>query len=157
MNTGWTARIKFSSTQIAKDLTNLEFLKLKSGEIGVPEVIKRFIKDAKEDSKILNIPWVKTYSGRMAHSWLLGYYDGDGTYVGANQGRIYSSNKKLLRDVKSLYEIKNKVYLQTEISCYLKEGKEIPKKPVHGLNLSPKVFKSMMKSYPFSLQRKRRS
>lgn len=93
----------------------------------------------------------------MAHAWLLGFYDGDGTYVGGSQGRIYSTNKKLLYDVKSLFEIKNKVYLQTDISSYLEDGKDIPDKLVHGLNLGPIVFQSMMDSYLFSLDRKRSS
>ena len=157
IRTGWTSKISFSSAQIAKDLKNLEFLSLKSGEVGVPEVIKSLIRDAKEEARPRNMPWFATHSGRMAHAWLLGFYDGDGTYVGGSQGRVYSSNKKLLLDVKSLFEIKNKLYLQTDISSYLEDGKDIPDKLVYGLNLGPIVFQSMMDSYLFSLSRKRSS
>lgn len=157
VRTGWTSRIRFSSAQIAEDLRNVEFLSLKSREIGVPEVINSLIRDAKGEARSSNIPWFTTYSGRKAHAWLLGFYDGDGTYVGGNQGRIYSSNKKLLYDIKSMFEIKNKVYLQTDISSYLEDGKDIPNNLVHGLNLGPIVFQSMMDSYLFSLGRKRNS
>lgn len=157
VRTSWTSKIKFSSARIAKDLRNLEFLSLKSGRIGVPNVIKSLIRDAKKEAKLQNIQWFTTRPGRMAHAWLLGFYDGDGTYVSGNQGRIYSSNKKLLYDVKSLFEIKNMVYLQTNLSRYLEDGKDIPNKLVYGLNLSPIVFRAMMDSYRFSLNRKRSS
>lgn len=155
IRSSWTSKISFSSAQIAEDLKTLEFLGLKSGEVGVPEVIKSLIRDAKEEAKLRNVPWFTTHSGRMAHAWLLGFYDGDGTYVGGRQGRIYSTNRKLLDEIKSLFEIKNKVYLQTDISSYIEVGKDIPDKLVNGLNLGPIVFQSMMDSYLFSLSRKR--
>jgi len=140
---------------MAKGLRNLEFLNLKSGEVGLPEVIKSMIRNAKKEAKSKDISWSTTHSGRMAHAWLLGFYDGDGTYIGGYQGRIYSSNKKLLYDVKLLFEIKNKIYLQTNIRKYLEDGKNIPDKLVYGLNMGPTVFQSMMDSYMFSLSRKR--
>ncbi|MFX1501342.1 MAG: hypothetical protein ACFFDH_10320 [Promethearchaeota archaeon] len=154
---GWKSSIKFSSKQIAEDLKNLDFLNLKSGKIGLPSIIKALIHKAKVESNSSAIPWYSTHSGRIAHTWLLGFYDGDGTYIGGKQGRIYSSNKKILIDVKYLFEIDNEVYLQTNLDKYLEEGKEIPKKSVYGLNLGPKVFQSMMDSYLFSLSRKRNS
>ncbi|MFX0075788.1 MAG: hypothetical protein ACFE96_10125 [Candidatus Hermodarchaeota archaeon] len=43
-----------------------------------------------------------------------------------------------------MFEIKNKIYLQTDLSKYLEKEKTIPEKLVYDLNLSPPVFQSMI-------------
>lgn len=54
---------------------------------GLPEIIKR----AEED---------------IALAFLLGFFDGDGTWCGGRSAEIYSSNKVILMDIKRKFKIK---------------------------------------------------
>ncbi|MHA1878383.1 MAG: hypothetical protein ACTSUC_18220, partial [Promethearchaeota archaeon] len=80
---------------------------------------------------------------QIACACLLGFYDGDGTYIKGNQGRVYSSNTLLLYDIKELFNIRN----------VITEGAN----NVYGLNLGPETFKAIIFSWQHSMSRKRPS
>jgi hypothetical protein len=103
-------------------------------------IIKNLIRTDKIEAKEQSISFMSTRSGRIACACLLGLYDGDGSYIGGNQGRLYSSNIQLLTEIKENFEIANIIFLQ---------------RTVYALNLGPEVFSSMIDSYKFSMERKR--
>lgn len=96
-------------------------------------------------------------SGKIALAWLLGFYDGDGTYVSGRHAMIYSSNKKLLDEIKSLFGIENQVRTSYDFTKdELIELREIKgTKNVYALTLGPSMFDFMMESYDRSMARKR--
>ncbi|MGB5911507.1 MAG: hypothetical protein WBH31_09960 [Promethearchaeia archaeon] len=146
-------RIEFSSKDVAGDLENLGFRDLKSGKKGVPGFIKSLVSKAKIKAYNSKLHWSKTQSGLITFAWLLGFYDGDGSYMGGRQAKIYSSNKKLLDEIKTIFEIDNNVNEQV-----LEEKDESAiraKKPVYYLTLGPNAFEFMISSYLFSMTRKR--
>lgn len=154
-----TARIRFSSKEMASDLENLGFKRFKIGEIGLPHFVRLKIIEAHKEAANTSKHWTDTHSGKIALAFLLGFHDGDGTYMGGRQAKIYSTNKKLLDEIKSVFNIKNNVNLQSEIK------KEISKdissedrkrhKPLFYLTLGPETFDAIMKSYNKSMKRKR--
>jgi len=154
-----TARIRFSSKDIASDLENLGFTKFKSGEIGLPQFIRLKIIEAQKEVSITGKDWKVAKSGRIAAAFLLGFYDGDGTYMGGRQAKIYSTNKKLLDEVKSVFEIKNNVNSQSKTSPDISEDLSIEDtkshKHLYYLTLGPEIFDAIMKSYNKSMKRKR--
>ncbi len=110
----------------------------------IPKIIKNFVKKA--ISK--NLDLLKTKSGRLALAWLLGYFDGDGTVYRDRKnlkfsGDIISSSKSLLKDIRKVYMIKNKV------------GFKDKKQDTYRLALGPELYRNMMRTYSNSMPRKR--
>lgn len=89
-----TARIRFSSKEMASDLDKLGFTRFKHGKIGLPQYFRLKIIEAQKEASNTGKHWIDTHSGRIALAFLLGFYDGDGTYMGGRQAKIYSTNKK---------------------------------------------------------------
>jgi hypothetical protein len=154
-----TARIRFSSKIMSSDLKNLGFKKFKIGKLGIPHFIRLKINEAHREAKNTDYNFTETHSGKIALAFLLGFYDGDGTYMGGKQAKIYSTNKKLLEEIKSLYNIKNNINLQSEIYQDKSEDLSIEDrtshKSVYYLTLGPEIFDGMMGSYDKSMKRKR--
>jgi len=152
-----SARITFSSKKIADVLKGYGFSDLKTGRYGLPNFVKSLISQAKQEALQIGVHWSETYSGKIAFGWLLGFYDGDGTYIGVRQARISSTNKKLLDDIKIYFEVQNLVYISKSLDESLDEGYWKSTKPLYSLNLGPDVFVSMINSYKGSMVRKRPS
>ena len=94
---------------------------------------------------------------KVALAFLLGYYDGDGHYIGGRQATIVASSKPFLEHIKELFGIKNKVNL------IVKPGtdqwvfdRQFTSKGLWQIYLGPEVFDMMMNSYEHSMRRKRR-
>lgn len=148
------ARISFSSAEMAQDLLDLGFRKMKNNAQGIPEFVKSLISRAKSQVKGSKLHWATTTNGKIACAWLLGFYDGDGTYMGGRQARIYNSNKKILDEIKKFYGCENNVNIQTPRDEII-ESEIQTKKPLYYLTLGPEVFEAMIFSYDQSMLRKR--
>jgi hypothetical protein len=97
------------------DLENLGFSQIKSNELGLPDVIKNTIYKAKVDAVRTGVHWTENSFGKKALCFLAGFYDGDGSYVQGYSGILYNTNKRLLDDIKSYYDIDLKVYIAKDI------------------------------------------
>lgn len=89
-------------------------------------------------------------------TWLLGYYDEDGTYRGGKGAAIYSSNKNFLGPVKKYFDIKNKILTvakPTEDVDVL-GSYTVKTKGLYSLQIGEYLFDSFMDSYRFSVKRK---
>lgn len=148
------ARISFSSAEMAQDLLDLGFREMKEHAQGIPQFVIPLIQRAKSQVKSSNSHWATTYDGRIACGWLLGFYDGDGTYMGGRQAKVYNSNKKILDDIKKYFGVENNVNVQTPRDKIIDSDIQ-SKKPIHYLTLGPEVFEAMIFSYDHSMQRKR--
>ncbi|KKK77543.1 hypothetical protein LCGC14_2852510, partial [marine sediment metagenome] len=80
----------------------------------VPSIIKEAIELAKNEVQDKDMHWSETSYGKIAHAWLLGFYDGDGTHQGGYSAAVGSSSKKLLQEIKDLFGSPNPVLTTTE-------------------------------------------
>lgn len=126
--------IQFKSKRMIEDLLRNGYSSSSMGA-GLPEIIKR----ADED---------------MALAFLLGFFDGDGTWYGGRSGEIYSSNKMILMDIKKKYMIKYPVRTTKEALIDELSGKIIHR-AAHRLTLGAHLYEKMMKIYVYSMKRKR--
>ncbi len=154
IKSSFSSRIKFSSEKMAKDLESLGFRGSKNSTIGIPNVIKQVVSKGKQVGLNKKIDWKSTKFGKIALAWLLGFFDGDGTYIGGNQAKIYNSNKKLLDEIRNYYEIVNNVHRQSENDKFYDTDIE-SKLPIYYLTLGPEIYELMISSYQDSMQRKR--
>ncbi len=150
--------VAFIAKPMVNKLKELGIFGSKSERKSVPNFIKEVIKLAKEEVEKhdLNIHWSKTKYGKIAHSWLLGFYDGDGQHKNGYSALIFSSNEVFLNEIKELFESPNEVHTTvepgTEISVL---GKKTISIGFYKLTLGPEVFKRMLLSYKHSMVRKR--
>ncbi len=107
-------QIRFVCKPMWETLRELGLLGSKSERKSVPAYVKYAIEMAKKEAKNLDIHWSETYFGKIAHAWLLGFYDGDGTHQGGYSAAVGSSSKKLLQEIKDLFGSPNPVLTTTE-------------------------------------------
>ncbi|MFX1481347.1 MAG: hypothetical protein ACFFCI_24975 [Promethearchaeota archaeon] len=89
----------------------------------------------------------------VALSVLLGFYDGDG-----EEGApiIHSNNRKFLQQLKKEFSIKYDVKLKREGGKDFVWIKESKVKPQYYLRIGPEIFNQAMKTYIYSMERKRK-
>ena len=158
--------VRFGCLHMVETLKKLEFLDFKADKIGLPKFIKKYIQDAKKESKSKNVKkWGSTKKGKMALTFLSGFYDGDGSYdQKGNSAKIFNSNKKFIDEIKNLFGLPGKIYVDP-IERLNKEDLEAfepsdyaritRKKPRYSLVIGSKTFKKMINVYPGGLKRKR--
>ncbi|TKJ27070.1 MAG: hypothetical protein CEE42_03135 [Promethearchaeota archaeon Loki_b31] len=151
-----SARIKFHSKLMAKDIDDLGFQSSKAEQKFVPDYVIQALKEAKRISKQTNLDWWLTLPGQVALAFLLGFYDGDGSYGGGRSARIYASSKQFLTHIKELFEIKNKIItaIAPGEDAWAFDQRYVSK-GMYSLALGPKLFDMMMNSYEHSMKRKR--
>ena len=93
---------------------DLGFQSSKAEQKYVPDYVVESVKEAKKISKQTNLDWWLTTPGKVALAFLLGYYDGDGSYGGGRSATIVASSKQFLEHIKELFGIKNKVNPRVE-------------------------------------------
>ena len=150
-----TGYIKFACRPMAKQIDKLGFQNSKAKQKILPDYIIQALQKAKKTSKQTHIDWWLTLPGQVALAFLLGFYDGDGTYMGFRSARILSSSKLILEQIKELFEIKNKVLpakVPGEIAWAF--DREYVSKGLYSLALGPKLFDMMMNSFEHSMDRK---
>ena len=126
--------IQFKSKRMIEDLLRNGYSSSVMGA-GLPEIIKR----ANED---------------MALIFLLGFFDGDGTWYGGRSAEIYSSNKMILMDIKKKFKIKYPIRTTKEPVIDKLSGKTIHR-AAHRLTLGADLYEKMMINYAYSMKRKR--
>ncbi len=150
--------VGFSCQPMYDTLISLGLFGSKSERKAVPPIIKEAIRLAKIDAKKVNTHWSETSYGKLAHAWLLGFYDGDGSKDKRSKytALIYAASEDLLNDIKETFEIKNDVHPK------VKKGEEVLtfgdwkiSSGFYYLYLSPTVYKRMLQSYADILARKR--
>lgn len=146
-------QLRFKSKLMARDLTNLGFLKLKSYKEGLPSYVKSAIQKARLEDKD---QWWLNDSSKIALAWLLGFYDGDGTLDDNRYSMIYSNNKKLLQEIKQFFRVKSNIKVMKE------EGeidnifeRDFLSKGSYKLYLGVDLTQKLMLIYEHSMYRKR--
>lgn len=126
--------IIFTCKPMYQDLVNLRLRDLKDGS--------KFSMDLGEDS--------------LSYSLLLGFYDGEG---GEGTTRIYSTNYALLSQIKKSYALKAEIRERNieEVPDDIIKETISRSKPMYDLALGAELLNKMMRSYPDSLERKRKS
>lgn len=151
-----SACLKFICKPMAQDIDNLGFQSSKAEQKFVPDYVVQALKKAKKIEKQTDIDWWLTIHGKVALAFLLGFYDGDGTYKGVRQARIFVSSKDFLEHIKKLFKIKNKIITAVAPGedAWVFDRKFVSK-GIYSLALGPKLFDRMMNSYKKSMRRKR--
>ncbi len=151
-----SARLGFICRPMAKDIDDLGFQGSKAKQKSVPDYVVRAVSKAREVLERTKVDWWLTLPGKVALSFLLGFYDGDGHYEGSKYAEICSSSKEFLEHIKELFEIKNKVVTGVapgeDAWCF---DKKYVSAGLYTLTLGPKLFDKMINSYIGSMKRKR--
>ncbi len=147
----YSSRVIFGCKPMWHDLKKLGIFEFKKNG-RIPQVIRELINTAKK--KTTNARFSDTREGRLALSFLIGFFDGDGSYRGGLSAIILNSKKFFLEDVKDIFEINNDVKVNAKEVFDEKTG-EIAWKTRYRLSLGTDLFKQMLLSYENSLQRKR--
>jgi len=152
----YSAHIKFVCKPMAKRIDELGFLSSEGRRDFVPNYVVQALKEAKRISKQTPIDWWLTIQGKVALAFLLGFYDGDGTYVRGKSAEIYSSSEQFLEQIRELFEIKNFIRerLEPGEEHWVFDRKYISK-GFYSLTLGPNLFDIMIDSYKYSMVRKR--
>ena len=151
--------LTFICKEMYLDLDNNQFSSSKEERKCVPNCILEVINKAKKEASEIGIDWMNTYWGMISLSWLLGFYDGDGTLDKRGKQmsvRIYSANKEFLEKIKEVFGITNKVLTNTEFGAKrLVFNRTIITKGYYLLTLGPNLFNCMLNSFSDSMKRKR--
>ena len=108
----------------------------------LPSFVNKSLNRAKDEANIDGSLWINKENATIALSWLLGFYDGDGSYSGGYKAVLYSSNRDLLYQIKLNFDITNKIGILKRQSMFR-------------MNLGSILFKAIIQSYNDSLKRKR--
>jgi hypothetical protein len=148
----WTkmSYMVFSAKPLSNDLVSQGFFDFKE-EGNIPHIITQLVDKAYTQSDDLS----KTIEGRIALSFLLGFYDGDGSKRGVT-GYIASNKREFLLQVKDLFKvpIRNQIYPIKKRVLDSKTGK-VEEFLCHGLYLGTDLVSQMMEVFPGSMDRKR--
>lgn len=152
------SRLRFGCLPMWEDLNNIEYKSSKTRRKSVPEVIKDLVFKAKKEA---GSNWYETVSGQTALAWLLGFYDGDGSYSsdGGDYGILYSASKKFLEDIKNIFGFRRKVRVKDKPGDLVHVfDEELISKGYYYLGidrLPVDIFSLMFNSYHDSFPRKR--
>ena len=98
--------------------------------------------------------FVWTSKEKLALAFLLGFYDGDGSWFGGRSAEIYSSNKELLIQIKQAFKIEYPVR-KTKNQVVNDLTGQIVHRAAHRISLGADLFERMIDSYDYSMERKR--
>ncbi|MFX1313743.1 MAG: hypothetical protein ACFFHD_14225 [Promethearchaeota archaeon] len=135
------------------DLCNLGYCLKKASRKNLPKFVIDLITEAKHKNWR---NWQISQEGKKATTWLLGFYDGDGSYYGFHTARIRSVSKNLLKQIKNYFDIPNQIrtVIEPDTECLIFDYK-ILLKGYYQLNLGGLLFRSMLQNYKKSMVRKR--
>jgi len=151
-----SARLDFVCKPMVDKIDDIGFQRSKAEQKFVPDYVVQALREAKRTSEKTHIDWWLNLPGQVALAFLLGFYDGDGTYQGGRQTRIYANSKELLEHIKELFEIKNDVLTAKAPGedAWAFDRKYISK-GFYSLALGPKIYDMMINSHKDSMKRKR--
>lgn len=150
------ARVQFACRSMARDIDDLGFQGVKVKQKKLPTYVLRAVRKAKDSNENTSIEWWETLSGKVALAFLLGFYDGDGSYAGGKSASIVANSKQYLEEIKEIFDIKNKLLTVRESGDKMWIfGRKIVSTGLYSLALGPKLFNMMLSSYYDSMKRKR--
>jgi hypothetical protein len=132
----------FTCKPMAEDLRKNGYFNSKNFK-NLPPFVLNSIEEAKSKANNDGSLWLINDHARIVLSWLLGFYDGDGSYGGGNKAVLYSSNREILNQIKDNFDIQNKIGILKGLSMYR-------------MNIGASLFEAMMSSYKKSMKRKRK-
>jgi hypothetical protein len=148
--------VNFRSKIMNNRLQELGFSTTKGGRNKVPNFVKEAISLAKDEAIGREIHWSQTKYGKVAHAWLMGFFNGDGSRHSGYAAIVFASSKRLLIEIKDLFEINNNVNTIREPGDeYIVFGKPTITKGYYSLTLGPEVFRRILDSHSDCMQRKR--
>ncbi|MFX0072319.1 MAG: hypothetical protein ACFFAO_14630 [Candidatus Hermodarchaeota archaeon] len=147
----YSSRVFFGCKPMWLDLKQLGFFEFKNNG-KVPHIIQDLIDGAR--NKNPNGQLIETKQGCLALNFLIGFYDGDGSYRGGMSAIISNSKKEFLDEISILYNSPNETKVNGKKVIDEETGK-IVWKTRYRLSLGPELFRQMLLSYKNSLQRKR--
>ncbi|MBY9014004.1 MAG: hypothetical protein KGD70_16685, partial [Candidatus Lokiarchaeota archaeon] len=121
--------------------------------IGLPQLVIRTLIKAKKLALKSSIKYHQTIEGKCALSFLLGFYDGDGTLLKGKHARISNSNKIFLDEVKIVFRLHNRVRVTLNPEKSLVT--EIFYMTHYSLNIDIETFRLMLDAFKGSMERKR--
>jgi len=141
------SEVRFGSKELYNDLVRLGFFNMRGNM----------------NARRLPDKIVFSNNNCIAFAFLLGFFDGDGTYYrNTNNARIYSSSKQVLEQIKELFNIKHDVKKYkisntfAEITDEIKDNNIIREvKYSYYLVLDRERYEQMINSYSGGLNRKR--
>ena len=147
-------KIKFGCKPMAEELIKYGFVDFKKGRIGLPQLVVRTLIKAKKIALKSNIKYHQTIEGKCALSFLLGFYDGDGTIMYSdNYGILFNSNKRFMDEINILFGIYNRVKVVHIPEISLITG--IFHMTGYSLKIGNKIFRLMFNAFKGSMERKR--
>lgn len=148
--------VSFRSRIMNKRLQELGFFSSKDERKSVPDFVKQAIVLAKVEAGRIGIHWSQTEYGKIAHAWLLGFFDGDGSHHGGYTAILTAGSKELLLEIKFLFESPNIVRTVVEPGTKVMVFDKLTiATGSYRLTLGPDVFKRILVSYQYSMERKR--
>jgi len=151
LRTMYSSRVIFGCKPMWHDLKRLGIFEFKNHG-RVPHIIEDLINTAKIKNPCGQL--IETKEGCLALRFLIGFYDGDGSYRGGMSAIILNSKKEFLNRIVELFDIPNEVKINNKKVIDEKTGK-IVWKTRYRLSLGPELFRQMLRSFDKSLQRKR--
>ncbi len=119
------------------------------------DLLKNGLSTSASNRGLPNFVW-NLNNSNLALAFLLGFYDGDGSWFGGYSAEIYSSNKEILIQIKRAFQIEYPVR-KTKNKVVDSFTGEIIHRAAYRITLGVKLFEKMIKSYDGSMKRKRPS
>ena len=133
-------------------LKKSSYIQFKSKSM-VQDLLKNGLSTSASNRGLPNFVWNPNNSN-LALAFLLGFYDGDGSWLGGSSAEIYSSNKEILIQIKRAFQIEYPIRTTKKAVIDKLTGKIIHR-AAHCLTLGADLYERMMKSYAYSMERKR--
>ena len=118
----------------------------------VEDLLKNGFSSSANNRGLPDFVWIS--KEKLALAFLLGFYDGDGSWFGGRSAEIYSSNKELLIQIKQAFKIEYPVR-KTKDQVVDDLTGQIIHRAAHRISLGAELFEDMIGSYNGSMERKR--
>lgn len=142
------AEIRFGSKVMYKDIMSQGYTSSHDENKQIPIFVSILIAIAKSEAKRDKIHWWYTYYGKLALSWLLGLYDGDGTLKDGKYGLINSGQKEFLDLIAITFDCKHRAKSKGEPIGFSSNES-------YYLYFGIDLFDAMLNSFELSMKRKR--
>lgn len=135
-------------------LKKSSYIQFKSRSM-LQDLLKNGLSTSASNRGLPNFVW-NLNNSNLALAFLLGFYDGDGSWFGGCSAEIYSSNKEILIQIKRAFQIE---YPVRKTKNRVVDGftGEIIHRAAYRITLGVELFEKMIKSYDGSMKRKRPS
>jgi len=119
----------------------------------IKDLLKNELSSSASNRGLPSFVW-NLNNSNLALAFLLGFYDGDGSWFGGRSAEIYSSNKEILIQIKQAFEIEYPVR-KTKKKVVNDLTGEIIHRAAYRITLGAELFEKMIRNYDGSMERKR--